>query len=720
PPPSPPQPSTHALLVRKVYRISSIVRNPKAMVPSPMLSRSGIDPAILARDWDAFSRHLAKRGITIPEVDVLRRQDTSGRPQPPTWVVLYALCYKVERQSDAWKALVLAFFHLPVVPVHLRPAVLILMSCWLAEHDLLVPLQRLVDSFLEREYETELQDFHFQLLLQLIAYASLSSQVFPIVRHLNQSTYDALLGSPSALPTTGLIVSRKMKAQGFSPTMQHLARLMLLARTILRLMNGEKISPDGLLRLVSSLEALHADAMPPESDIAEGEPDPNVYHVGTTADGNLPTTSGAHKQDLRGKPLGDITPLLKTASVWKSTVMVASRDLTTSSEYLRQVYDRAVHVQPQLRLDEHLHVIAILGFLRRRDHTNALEVWDKMRQYQPRMTKLTLTVGAQALTLAGQPMRALDLLFDATELQASSEEREGTPLSLIDTQTVNIFMVSLRRIGFTDAIFVLWDNMDTMFDVRPDLYTVVILLKTARLASKCNPSFRKDDTDSDELARNSCFSQLETTMNAEATRGSSGLWNGERAGAVALHLAQDIIFSNWPALKEVQSPAEALRPTGDFQGSFPMTSLLRTVLHRTAPPTAPSPEAQSASAARVALPYPQILLNDVAFRTYIDLLASESQIPQIPLALAWMRALDIKPSKNTLATALLYWAEVGMDAPLFEHFRDGSSQYARLKRWMGEWVGERLMPTDKHIAMHMRRLKYFKEHRRRPRLDPQS
>ncbi|EPS98855.1 hypothetical protein FOMPIDRAFT_1125578 [Fomitopsis schrenkii] len=307
--------------------------------------------------------------------------------------------------------------------------------------------------------------------------------------------------------------------------------------------------------------------------------------------------------------------------------------------------------------------------------------------------------------------------------------------SLIDTRMINAFMLSLQAAGFTDVIFVVWERMGELFDVRPDIYSFSILLKTARLASKCNPSFRGalaeiglssflgKDPAAEDPTRNECFLEAEMTISREASKGSSGLWNGERAGLVALRVAHEIIFSNWPELRDVPSPAQALRPTGDFQGSFPMTTLLRTVLRRQTPtPPSPSPSPSPSTPGRAAvLPYPGIILNDVVFRAYIDLLASEAQIPQIPLALAWMRTLGIRPSQDTLATALVYWAEVGMDAPLFEHFRaSGASQYERLKRWMAEWVGRDAMPTDRHIAGNMHRYGLFRELSRRPRVDPDA
>ncbi|EPS98856.1 hypothetical protein FOMPIDRAFT_78082, partial [Fomitopsis schrenkii] len=287
----------HVHLLRRVFRISCyygrrtndpifktfnwIVRNPTATVPTPMLKRSGLrmreylswKPVILAQDWDDIVEHFAQKGVSLPEADAPQDQDASERQQPPTWVVLYTLCYKVRSESDAWKALALAYSQLSVAPPHLRPALLILTACWLAEHDLLVPLQRVVDAFFRGDHGVTLEDFHYQSLLQLIAQASSSDRVSPILRRiiddlgdrpLNRNTFDALLRNRCASPTLGLAVARKMRAQDYPPTLRHLTQLVLLysragwqrrARMIMRAVRlhmaeaeGEEVPMDSDLR----------------------------------------------------------------------------------------------------------------------------------------------------------------------------------------------------------------------------------------------------------------------------------------------------------------------------------------------------------------------------------------------------------------------------------------------------------------------------------------
>ena len=752
------------------------------MIPKPMLTRSGLGvhdylfwkPALLARDWDVFAEQLAQRDVCLPDADIIAHQveQPDDRPQPPTWVVLYTLCYNVRSESDAWKALALVYGHLPIAPPHLRPALLMLAACWLTSHDLLVPLQRVVDAFLTGAHGVPLEAFHFQLLLQLIAYASSSDRVAPILRAildragdlpLNHATFDVLLRRPCANPRLGLAVARKMHAQGFTPTLRHLTQLVLLysqagwqrragsvMRAVRQHMAETKVS--GGLRRAGGVEThmlvraesrflasfhsaqdLHAylrKMVTVDSGDAAAGAEGDTDDVNGTVTTDQPDSSSTETGPYDRLPAGNVSALVRTAPAWASSVVVASKDQSTSSEYLYTAYRQALKAHPSLVRDTHMHICTINGLLQRQDYVNAVEVWKRLREQRPSMTKEVLTIGIETLTLAGQPLKALDLLYDRTEL-LQKKEFPGDPRAIIDARVVSAFMMSLQNAGYTDVIFVLWERIGELFNVRPYVYTFSILLKTARFASKCNPSFRgalaemglggfigKDST-SEDLTRDDYFLEAEMTINREATKGSSGLWNGERAGQVALRVAHEVFFSNWPELKDIPSPAHALRPTGDFQGSFPMTTLLRTVLRReTVPPPAPAttPPASSAVPAR---PYAGIILDDLAFRAYIDVLASEAEIPQIPLALAWMRALGVRPSRDTLASALVYWAEVGMDAPLFEHFRaGGASQYERLKRWMVEWVGAAAMPTDRDVAGNIHRYKLFKELSRRPSFDP--
>ncbi|KAI3604215.1 hypothetical protein WG66_010182 [Moniliophthora roreri] len=124
--------------------------------------------------------------------------------------------------------------------------------------------------------------------------------------------------------------------------------------------------------------------------------------------------------------------------------------------------------------------------------------------------------------------------------------------------------------------------------------------------------------------------------------------------------------------------------------------------------------------------YPQVLLQDDHFRDYILFLAvvpregsGDSPISQLPLVLAWQRHLNITPSRDTLAAALVLFIEYGGGGlPLVDEikkFARGTKQeeetglaqgwggekndYVRFVRWMERWVDEITATWDSQEAV---------------------
>jgi len=82
-----------------------------------------------------------------------------------------------------------------------------------------------------------------------------------------------------------------------------------------------------------------------------------------------------------------------------------------------------------------------------------------------------------------------------------------------------------------------------------------------------------------------------------------------------------------------------------------------------------------------------------------------------------MRALGIVPRTRTLSYALVFWAEVSIGAPLLERLRrsEGGGEYARLVRWMEEWVGAENVPDEAAIGEAMRKVDVMRRGSRRDR-----
>ena len=204
----------------------------------------------------------------------------------------------------------------------------------------------------------------------------------------------------------------------------------------------------------------------------------------------------------------------------------------------------------------------------------------------------------------------------------------------------------------------------------------------------------------------------------------TGLWGGERASRVALQIGRDMFLANYPELGEIGAPVRPLRKSRNDLALSPVSDLIHSVLggssagSRSSPPHLPTrdrdrdhgggrrPPETTTPIERVARRntresfwrYASIVPSDLTFRLYVDLLGSEDESAEIPVVLAWMRYLNVRPSRATLATALVYWAEVGMDAPLVEMIkvkglgfggeggRRRGSPYEELWAWMEGWL----------------------------------
>jgi len=59
-----------------------------------------------------------------------------------------------------------------------------------------------------------------------------------------------------------------------------------------------------------------------------------------------------------------------------------------------------------------------------------------------------------------------------------------------------------------------------------------------------------------------------------------------------------------------------------------------------------------------------------------------------------MKELCIQPSDSTIAVALVFWAELSVQAPLIEKWTGGpeNNEYSKLVDWIRDWVAERRLP----------------------------
>jgi len=410
-------------------------------------------------------------------------------------------------------------------------------------------------------------------------------------------------------------------------------------------------------------------------------------------------------------------------SDWTALLYVAGRDKAISAPQLMALFrDGASNLG--LYPTMFAYSVVIRGLLFKWDTKGACDLWKEARQIGLKLDTVSVGNGVAALTLGGEAHNAFALLEEVYLKQTEDAE----PQAKVNSYAVHHLMISLQRMGRPDTVFELWDCMEALYGISRDTYTFNIMLKSARWSKKLNTNLRialetstlgilmrrlthAPDSTNLDMSREAISARISNALDVDRRSAVSGLWKGEPAAQVALRVAREVFLGNWPALQEVRAPVKALRQSRDGPVMNPFKDLYDSL-------TISAVEPLSAARAVKCLldqsktplyKYPEIIPSDVSFRAYFDLLAAEEQIPEIPLALAWMRALGVRPSAATLATALVYFAQVGADAPLIQSIKGGpgSSPYERLIWWMKDWVGEENMPKPSQLGFQARRIDFY-------------
>ncbi|THH07586.1 hypothetical protein EW145_g3282 [Phellinidium pouzarii] len=326
----------------------------------------------------------------------------------------------------------------------------------------------------------------------------------------------------------------------------------------------------------------------------------------------------------------------------------------------------------------------------------------------------------------------------------------------IDAPLVNALMDAYVKHGRPDIVFKLWDAYVPLFGIAPNAETLTVLLKAAREGARFDHTFRgliermglhglfhrkKMQLDYRDKSKLQIVQDLRDIVNKEQMGDDEGarveryvrksLWDGELAAPRALVLFKAILAKNFPDLPSIRPPATAVWPDEAHAG-HPMRDALRTLAFGRRKDKQLEDEAQkptigtplpflvgpvSALAVTSSSPlqgptftstidiaHPQIVPNEKTFAAYIALLGAQDRASEISITLAWMRALDVVPTRGPLALALALWSEASVRGPLLESY-GGVSEYERLYHWLVKWLGRERMPTDAAIASAFQNLK---------------
>lgn len=390
------------------------------------------------------------------------------------------------------------------------------------------------------------------------------------------------------------------------------------------------------------------------------------------------------------------------------------------------------------------------------------------------MDRMALTVGVQILIRCGRYLEALETLerfasrpsnstsstTEAESTAISTESRSKNPVHLSSISITEV-LVSFKRAARPDLVFRLWDHMYPLYGVLHSPESLNVLLQSARLAvvmENSNPRTqlshmyqlgkrrlfshsRKSSTDKTQRVMDATperaeegLSELRAICAKPEYRG--GLWKGKKPEDTAREIFLQVLFgmdaeSPSGGLDKVRAPACSVRQDWDSDAgvvglgmTLPLLTLQRfeytpqVHMYDWVPTLTSSPEDLDGVPRLVKAPkahYPHLALTNTNFLNYLSLLGVTRRSGEVALTLAWMKHVGVRPSRSTLALAMVLWGEVSLEGPLvdliirrerrprsyglldFHEREEPKDEYERLVFWIEDWVGESGLPTERDL-----------------------
>lgn len=695
---------------------------------------------------------------------------------PPTWL-LVRLCDKVKSQADAEKTSHLIITYLPHIPSNLRPPVLILVVHLLSTYRVLPALDRVMKLFIGLPIFYEF--WHFNRLLRALSLYT-------------NSPTDARYMGRLAILLIKTMAERELTItkETYELLLQNRYITMELAEELRQRMIRDKIVPnrallEALLRISARRGPVHR-ATPYARAIhrLDRQVTPSESETNQTGSTTVEYLTHLIHENSKRKQFDTDAEWLRftraershrflnnqkntSAAAWAARLFSLSRTRSFSPESLVMFFNWS-HAQcfPFRTHTTLTYTIVLLGLLRKRAYSLALEIWERYRSHGKArklcIDAIALAVGVEVMVRAGHPDRALALM-DSPVHERTRARRIPRPLSnTTNRQTVSISLVNrfMRVLSLTNpsAALRLWEHMGILYAATPNALSFTAMLNAARYATLNGDSFAGAVQELGlDLRLRLPFSKLDKTMVVESRTemesttvspetldrarrrnykmlekllvvNEGDMWGGERAWRRAYRIFTSALLAGWPTLAGVRAPAHAIRSSGESPATAPFRDLKSFLTSPPPPPPQPNatmpingyndsnhPEDDFSlhdDPNPPLLPthphgaYPSFSPDDSTFRAALLLVGMARCASQIPQILGWMRALDIKPRVFTLAYALVFWAEVSIGAPLLEKLRirgwHEDGEYVRLVRWIGEWVGVDNVPDEATIGDAMR------------------
>ena len=656
--------------------------------------------------------------------------DTTKFPsvaQMPNWALGYILTFRVTNPAEARAAVDLVVARIfsrcsrTVIPI-----LLILSVHTLAKHQVVEPLRKIVEFFLDRRR----LPFQYSLFLRALSRFPPSlennAMISTIIEKINEEggvpedVYISLLESNSSsvplaqrlerlLSATNTPVTSRLSHVFFRVYTRHGATTLAIKHLPSVLKLAGLPSHNGTLLSQSSRP-------PPTND----EPARLRSNVGGDAGVPGPLTDCPQPQ-FPSKD--DSTLASPSTKSWTSLLGFFSSSSSISADQLIELFNRIRKTHPPTTVS---YTVLMRALVSRRVYQRAIEVWHEMLAEGHPMDIQSLSAMMEACTLAKKHREAFYIL----EVVAGNGSREDTTQSIpgepypriqLTSAFIATFMENLAHSGRPDVAFMLWDYAELLYRVTPDASVLNVLLEIARVVVKYEETFagfwanlraKRSSAHSDNFSspfhvpdRDEVVESLRLSLDhgSQKKNKPTGLWGDVPAWQKTTKIFYHAVLGNNPKLLSIVPPVTAIRTSTADIHRHPWVELIRSV-------QGPSPVDEAfydvdvnspASLARLGLyplqAYPGIAPTRTTFHNQIYLLGMCGQAGQIPMVLAWMKELGIIPFEKSIAMALIFWAEVSLRAPLFEQF-GGEGEYPKLLKWLEEWVGASRMPGQPRMT----------------------
>lgn len=327
----------------------------------------------------------------------------------------------------------------------------------------------------------------------------------------------------------------------------------------------------------------------------------------------------------------------------------------------------------------------------------ALRVWEYVTHMGIRPDAAALQVAMTVLIDLDRPREAVYLFrqHSRARTDSSSGFKPIVGSSTSNIQILSTYARALDFAGLHSDVYHLWKTLSTDWNLEPDERIFGALISSARklsLAAAIEPS--------NNMLQPTSASTLPVSE-AEAD------WDGAPAAEVAIRLFWSILYQNWPSIADtISAPlntASVWRGVGAHELFLSRVRGLSPPSHSARSRSRRPRFADSLATAQTVIPslqyaleWPMLFPTRYSFRDQLELLGLCQQAHYIPLLLAWMRALKVKPDQDVILRAY-YWI-YQISSPI-------QTRILALDEFVSRWIEEEgitevVIPTDRMMEAH--------------------